>query len=114
MHGNGKPTVRANHLSYMNKTLSKEIMTRTRLRNRILKNRPEDSKRKYTKQRNYCVSLLRKVKDEYYSNLNEKDVTDNKMFWKIVKPFFSDKVTSFEKITLIEQDEIKYFLLKYC
>ena len=106
MHGNGKPTVRANHLSYMNKTLSKEIMTRTRLRNRIFKNRPEDSKRKYTKQRNYCVSLLRKVKDEYYSNLNEKDVTDNKMFWKIVKPFFSDKVTSFEKITLIEEDEI--------
>ena len=28
------------------------------------------------------------------------------MFWKIVKPFFSDKVTSSEKITLIEEDEI--------
>ena len=89
--------VRANHLSFINKTLSKEIMTRTRLRNRFLKNRTEE---------NYCVSLLRKVKNEYYSNLNEKDVTDNKMFWKIVKPFFSDKVTSSEKITLIEEDEI--------
>ena len=98
--------MRRNHLPFMNKTLSKEIMTRTRLRNRFLKNRPEDSKRKFTKQWNYCVSLLRKVKDEYYSNLNEKDVTDNKMFWKIVKPFFSDKVTSSEKITLIEKDEI--------
>ena len=89
--------MRRNHLPFMNKTLSKEIMTRTRLRNRFLKNRTEE---------NYCVSLLRKVKNEYYSNLNEKDVTDNKMFWKIVKPFFSDKVTSSEKITLIEEDGI--------
>ena len=46
------------------------------------------------------------MKNEYYSNLNEKDVTDNKMFWKIVEPFFSDKVTSSEKITLTEEDEI--------
>ena len=81
-------------------------MTRTRLRNRFLKNRTEENKKKYTKQRNYCVSLLRKVKNKYYSNLNEKDVTGNKMFWKIVKAFFSAKVTSSEKITFIEEDEI--------
>ena len=97
--------VQGNHLPFMNKTLSKEIMTRTRLRNRFLKNRTEENKKKYTKQRNYCVSLLRKVKNECYSNLNEKDVTDNKMFRKIVKPFFSVKVTSSEKIALIEEDE---------
>ena len=72
----------------MKKTLSKEILTRTRLRNRFLKNRTEENKRNYTKQRNHCVSLLRKVKNEYYSNLNKKDVTDNKMVWKIVKPIF--------------------------
>ena len=35
-----------------------------------------------------------------------KDVTENKMFWKTVKPFFSDKVTCSEKITLIDEDEI--------
>ena len=28
------------------------------------------------------------------------------MFWKTVKPFFSDNVISSEKITLIEKDEI--------
>ena len=27
----------------------------------------------------------------YYGNLNEKDITDNKKFWKTVKPFLSDK-----------------------
>ena len=78
--------VRGNHFTFMNKTLSNEIMTRTRLRNRFLKNRTEANKRKYMKQRNYCVSLSRKINNEYYSNLNEKDVTDNKMFWKIIKP----------------------------
>ena len=72
--------VQGNHLPFMNKTLSKEIMTLTRLRNRFLKNRTEENKKKYTKQRNYCVSLLRKVKNKHYSNLNEKYVTDNKMF----------------------------------
>ena len=81
-------------------------MTRTMLRNRFLKNRTEENKRKYTKQRNHCVSLLKKIKSEYYSNLNEKDGTDNKMFWKTVKLFFSDEVTSSEKITLIEENEI--------
>ena len=78
-------------------------MTHTRLRNRFLKNRTEENKRKYT---NYYVSFLRKLKVEYYSNLNEKDVTDNKMNWKSAKPFFSAKLTSSENITLIKQTRL--------
>ena len=35
-----------------------------------------------------------------------KSITDNKAFWKTVKPYLSDKVTSKEKITLIEENEI--------
>ena len=56
--------VRGYHLLFMNKILSKDIMTSTRFRNRFLKNRTEKSKRNYTKQGNYCVSLLRKVKSK--------------------------------------------------
>ena len=37
--------VRGNHLPFMNKMLSKEIMTRTRFRNRFLKNRTEENKK---------------------------------------------------------------------
>ena len=37
------------------------------------------------------VSLLRKGKKRYYENLNLNCITDNKKFWKTVKPFFSDK-----------------------
>ena len=83
--------VQGNHLPFTNKTLSKEIKTRTRLRIRFLKNKTEEDKIKYTKQLNYCVSLLRKVRSEYYSNLNGKDVTDKKMFLKTVKPLFLTK-----------------------
>ena len=89
----------------MNKTLSKEIMKRNRLRNKFLKNRNDYKKKEFSKQRNYCMSLVRKSKKLYYSNLDEKKVTD-KTFWKTIKPFLSNKIVSREKITLIEEDEI--------
>ena len=101
-----KKYIRGNHLPFMNKELLKEIMHRTRLRNNFLWNRSDKNKRKYSKQRNYCVSLLRKTKKTYYSNLNEKKITDNKTFWKKVKPFPSNKNPSDKKIILIEKDKI--------
>ena len=75
----------------MNKPLARAHMKRSRLRNRLLKYRSEVN---FIKQRNYCVSLLGKTKKQYYANLNEKDVADNKEFWKTVKPVFSDKLQS--------------------
>ena len=57
------------------------------------------------KQRNYVVSLLRKAKTQYYSNLDKENVTDNKAFIQTVKPFLSDKIMSKEKITLIKENE---------
>ena len=73
----------------MNKTISKEIMKRTRLRNKFLQNRNDYNKDESSKQRNYCVSLVRKSKKLYYGNLDEKKVTDNKTFWKTIKPFLT-------------------------
>ena len=49
-------------------------MVRTRLRNIFLKNRSEENKIKYNKQRNLCVTLLRKSKREYYQNLSVENV----------------------------------------
>ena len=45
----------------------------------------------YNKQRNYVVSLLRKEKKEFYGNLNTSVLTENKIFWKTVKPFLTEK-----------------------
>ena len=50
----------------------------------------------------YVVSLLWKYKREYYNYLDIKKNIDNKKVWETVKPLFSDKLTSNNKITLIE------------
>ena len=90
----------------MNKELSKAIMKRTRLRNTFLRNKSPESRENFNKQRNYCVQLVRKSKREYYGHLNEKNVTDNKTFWKTVKFFLSSKTTNHSKITLVENDKV--------
>ena len=51
-------------------------------------------------------ALKKKTKKEYFGNLNEKNVCDNKTFWKTVKPFLSDKIVSKEQMTLVENNEI--------
>ena len=81
-------------------------MLRTNLRNKFFKNRSNENKTNYLKQRNRCVSLLRKTKREYYSNLDKKKICDNKTFWKIVKPMLSKKIKFNERKALIENDEI--------
>ena len=98
--------VRANQAPYITKKLSKEIMIRTRLRNKFFKTKKETDREKYNKQRNYCVSLIRKEKNNYFSNINTRDITDNKRFWKTVKPLFTDKIPTKSKITLIEKKVI--------
>ena len=84
-----KKYARGNQMSFMTKDLSKEMMTRSRLRNKYLKDKTEENRLLYTQQRNKCVSLLKKTKINYYGNLNVKDITNNKKIWKTVKPFLS-------------------------
>ena len=38
--------------------------------------------------------------------MNIKQVSDNKLFWKSVKPFFSDKGSNSSKITLVEENNV--------
>ena len=61
--------LRSNQKFFMNKEISKAIMNRTRLRNRFLRTRSNTEKEAYNKQRNYCVSLIRKTKQQYYNTL---------------------------------------------
>ena len=78
----------------MNKTLSKAIMLRTLFRNKFLKNRSNENKTNYVKQRNHCVSLLRKTKREYYSNLDEKKKsTVARHFRKLINQCYPRKLS---------------------
>ena len=52
------------------------------------------------------VSLLRKSKRNYDSNLHVKNISDYKKFWKTIKPLFSDKTKSTAFITLKDTNKI--------
>ena len=67
-----KKYARGNQMLFFTKEISKEIMTSFRLRNKYLKSRNEENRAIYVKQRNYCVSLLRKSKKQYSENLDKK------------------------------------------
>ena len=89
----------------MNKGITKAIMKRTRLRKNYLKNKCDANRKAYNVQRNLCVSLVRKAKLDYYNKLNHKEVSNNKTFWKTVKPFFTDKSVNHHRILLVEENE---------
>ena len=75
----------------MTKTLRKATMHRSRLKNIYIRKRNDKSLENYKKQRNFCYDLLRKTKTEYFKNLKVEDLSDNRKFWKTIKPYFSNK-----------------------
>ena len=94
--------IRANNSAFMTKELRAAIMQRSKLRQKFLKERTNDSKHLYNRQRNLCVSLLRKTKRDYFKQLNNKVISDNKKFWQTISPLFSEK--AFRKETIILKD----------
>ena len=97
---------RGNVSLFMNRILKKGRMKRPRLRSTFFNSKSEDDKKNYVKQRNYCVSLIRRTKKEYYGNLDPKKIAYNRTFWRTIKPFLSNKSTENEKIILLEKEEI--------
>ena len=92
--------IRGNQSPFMNKDIHKAIMTRTRLKNRFLKEPTEMNRLAYKKQRNYCVSLMRQSKKQYYGTLNANHLTDNKNIWRVAKPNFSNKILGTNRVIL--------------
>ena len=80
-------------------------MKRSKLRNKYLRERTNEAKSVYNKQRNLCVSILRKNKGDYFGNLSYKIVTDNEKFRKTIGPLFSEKAFRRECITLKESNK---------
>ena len=98
--------MRLNNNPFMSKALRKAIMHRSKLKNIYNNYRTEDNWANYKKQRNFCVNLLRKTKTEYFQKLNVKDLSDNRKFWKTIKPFFSNKGLNSNKLMLKENNRL--------
>ena len=90
----------------MTKDLRKAIMVRSRLKHKYNEVKSEENRLNYNIQRNKCTLLLRKAKKNYFNNLKPSVIRDNKKFWKIIKPLFSEKYFNRENVTLDENNEI--------
>ena len=98
-----KKFLRHNNNPFMAKDLRKQIMVRSKLGNIFNKNRNYKNWCKYKRQRN---QKNQKTKKSFYKNLDEKQVSHNKVFWKKVKPSHCDKGVNSSKITLVEKNSI--------
>ena len=101
-----KKIVRANQKSYVTKRLRKAIMKRSFLERKFYKSKTAGDCRAYKKQKKYCNRLYKQERRNYFSNLNLRDITDNKRFWNTTKPLFSDKGGGKENIVLVKGDKI--------
>ena len=98
--------LRANHKPYVSKEMRKAIMIRSRLQNKLFTYGTKECETAFKHQRNYCNRLCKREKKKFYNNLNLNEITDNKKFWKTMKPFFGDKGGSKDQIVLVEGDKI--------
>ena len=82
------------------------MMITSRLRNTFLKHRTNENKTNYKKQRNFCVTLLKKEEKNYFENLDTKNIGDNKTFWKTVKLLLSDKFKLPVNVTWVKKNDV--------
>ena len=90
----------------MTKSLRKAIMLRSRFKNNLNKQKPDENWDNYKKQRNFCVKLLCQTKEKYFSDINVKSISEKKKFWKTIKPFFSNKSLNTNNMMLAEDNGI--------
>ena len=83
--------LRHNNDPFMTKELRKEIMKRSQLKINYNKIQNYENWYLYKNQRNFCLSLLRKAKRNYFKNVKIQDITDDKKFRKTTRPYFGDK-----------------------
>ena len=80
------------------------MVQRTKVRIKFLKQKTTETRLAYNKQRNICISILRKAERSYFENLDIKNLIDSRKFWGTLIPFFSNKVRSNDHIKLNGND----------
>ena len=81
-------------------------MKRSELATKYRRNPTEDNLRAWKKHKNFCSNLYKKERRTYYESLDMTNLTDNRKFWKTVKPLFSDRAKGNLNITLIQNKKV--------
>ena len=79
--------IRTNEAPFMNNEFKKAIMVRSKLKNIYNRGKGVPAHNVYKKQRNLCSNFLKKIKINFYSNLNPSRISNNKTFWSTMKPY---------------------------
>ena len=96
--------IRRNQASFMNKGVRMVITVRTYLLNNFRNKNLLINELAYKRQSNFCSTLIKETKRNFYNNLNVNKITDNKSFWKTIKPSFTEKTLKDKKIVPVEND----------
>ena len=86
-----KKLLRANHAPYITKTLRKTIMCRSQLETKYFKTKTQTNLKPYKKHKNFCSKLYKRERRKCYESLDMKNVLDSNTFWKMIRPFLTDK-----------------------
>ena len=101
-----KEILRANNASYVTKQPRKTIMKRFQLEKIHWKTLTEKSLKEYQKQSNYVSKLNKTQNKMFFNSLNTSLVSDNRKFWKNIKPLSSNTGNYGDNIKLVENEEI--------
>ena len=80
-------------------------MKRSKLRNKFNEERNIENWSEDKRQRNLRSNLLKQSKKRHFNSLIVNDVTENKKFWKTIKPFFIEKNKTTNNIILSENNQ---------
>ena len=58
----------------------------------------------FNQQHGRYLNTLCKTKKQYFNGVNIKQVSDNKIIWKNIKPFINDRGSNSFKLTLMEEN----------
>ena len=86
--------------------MRKAIINRSRLQNRLYKNQTPENLAAFEQQKNYCNRLCKRNQKEYLKNFDLRNITDNKKFWRTVKPFSGEKGGTKERIVQVEGERL--------
>ena len=98
-------TLRRNQKPHFNQNLQKQIMIRSRLKNKANKSKKPVDIAKFKRQRNRVTNLNKQAKLQYFEKLSVD--CNSKPFWKACKPYFSNKNSNIqENLMLLEKDKL--------
>ena len=101
-----RKSIRGNEKPHMNKPLKKAIMKRTKLRNIYRNTKSFDDLCAYKIQRNLVTRLNKQSKESHFREAVKNAKYNQKEFWKICKPFMSNKCSAGNDIILRQNDSI--------